>query len=76
MNPDGFEELIRSNANGVDLNRNFPDQFIDPIDSTDGREPETVAVMEWIRSKHFTLSASFHGGGLVANYPYDSKHLT
>jgi len=26
MNPDGFESGRRENANGIDLNRNFPDQ--------------------------------------------------
>ncbi|WP_437203523.1 DUF2817 domain-containing protein [Planctomicrobium sp. SH664] len=29
-NPDGFTELVRTNANGVDLNRNFPSQRFTP----------------------------------------------
>lgn len=71
MNPDGFAAKTRENAHGIDLNRNFPDQFKDPVDTTEGREPETIAVMNFIRNRHFTLGANFHGGDLVANYPYD-----
>lgn len=82
MNPDGFELafnsgtdmkrdwlLGRTNANDVDLNRNFPDQF---FGLTSGKpQPETTAVMKWIESNPFVLSANLHGGSLVANYPFD-----
>uniref|UniRef100_A0A3P9J259 Carboxypeptidase Z n=1 Tax=Oryzias latipes TaxID=8090 RepID=A0A3P9J259_ORYLA len=37
--------------------------------------PETYAVMKWIRSVPFVLSASFRSGDLLVSYPYDlSKH--
>ena len=81
MNPDGYEKAAvrgrknpiigRSNAKHVDLNRNFPDQF---FPSTTGPpQPETKAVMEWMKSRPFVLSASFHSGALVALYPYDDS---
>ncbi|KAK3865556.1 hypothetical protein Pcinc_028850 [Petrolisthes cinctipes] len=79
MNPDGFEHSIygdrasivgRSNANQVDLNRNFPDQY---FPRSEPLQPETAAVMSWIQSYPFVLSANLHGGSLVANYPWDDN---
>lgn len=78
MNPDGYEIAQegdysglrgRYNANGVDLNRNFPDRF---SRSQSSIQPETQAVMDWLSQYHFVLSANFHAGALVANYPYDN----
>ena len=71
MNPDGFEAARRSNNRGVDLNRDFPDQFQDPNPSPTGREPETQAIMNWGATRYFSLSANFHGGAICANYAYD-----
>ena len=74
MNPDGFENGSRYNSNGVDLNRDFPDQFNDPNNSVSGRQPETQALMEWSWNHNFVLSANLHTGALVANYPFDGPN--
>uniref|UniRef100_A0A2K5EWU6 Carboxypeptidase D n=1 Tax=Aotus nancymaae TaxID=37293 RepID=A0A2K5EWU6_AOTNA len=72
MNPDGYEKsqegdsisvIGRNNSNNFDLNRNFPDQFVQITDPT---QPETIAVMSWMKSYPFVLSANLHGG--VATY--------
>jgi len=70
MNPDGFEMGRRTNAHGYDLNRNFPDRF---YGAPRHIQPEVQAVMDWSQREHFVLSANFHGGDLVANYPYDGN---
>jgi len=89
MNPDGFEASEegrcrslagyrgRKNGNGVDLNRNFPDQF-DTEGERDARkyEKETMLMMDWIKNNKFILSANFHAGSEVASYPFDSRKLT
>ncbi|XP_036762146.2 carboxypeptidase D [Manis pentadactyla] len=77
MNPDGYEKaqegdsisvIGRNNSNNFDLNRNFPDQFFQITDPT---QPETIAVMSWMKAYPFVLSANLHGGSLVVNYPFD-----
>lgn len=79
MNPDGYSKaregdvdgvVGRANANGYDLNRNFPDRF---GRTQSRRQPETTAVMDWLDQYPFVLSANIHNGALVANYPYDNS---
>lgn len=59
----------RENARNIDLNRNFPDQF----KAIRNQQPETLAIMTWTSSIPFVLSASLHGGTIVANYPFDDN---
>ena len=62
----------RGNANGVDLNRNFPD----PEDGIhpDGRDwqKETELFMKLAKENRFVLSANFHAGAELINYPWDT----
>ncbi|MBN2425802.1 MAG: T9SS type A sorting domain-containing protein [Calditrichaceae bacterium] len=75
MNYDGAKLLSRFNANGIDLNRDFPDREYDEVSDPAGRQSETRAVMEWSENHHFVLSANFHAGAMLVNYPWD-KNLT
>ncbi len=80
FNPDGtyaggnntVNYATRYNANGADLNRNFPDRITNPINTPAGREPETQAMMALAAAQNFVLSANFHGGAQVVNYPWDN----
>lgn len=81
MNPDGFEHSEegdcsgiegRANANGIDLNRDFPDQF-DSGSESKVVQPETQAIMDWVTNNPFVLSANLHGGSVVASYPFDDS---
>lgn len=66
----------RSNAAGVDLNRDFPDRFENKsvqIQKSRYTQPETLSVMKWITSNPFVLSANLHGGAVVASYPFDNS---
>lgn len=66
----------RSNAAGIDLNRDFPDRLENQeqiLLRAPTRQPETAALMQWILSRPFVLSANFHGGAVVVSYPYDNS---
>ncbi len=75
MNPDGFEAGDRENVNGQDLNRDFPDRIDDPVNTTAGRQPETADIMTFFSARRPVLSANYHGGAQVANYPWDNSEL-
>jgi len=61
----------RYNANGKDLNRNFPDPADGP-NPGGAWQPETIAYMNLFTANRFVLSANFHGGAEVVNYPWDT----
>jgi len=73
-NPDGTYHRgdtitypTRANANGTDLNRNFPD----PLNPSIVPDVENVAMIDFMRSRNFVLSANFHSGYEVLNFPWD-----
>ena len=71
-NPDGHVANSRYNANGVDLNRNYPvpDGSIGE-DGTYTEQVETVAMKNWGFGQNFVVSQDGHSGALVVNYPWD-----
>ena len=81
FNPDGFyfasDSLFfnstRYNANYADLNRNFPDPVAG--DNPDGMEwqPETIAMMNFMKGHNIVLAANLHDGSELVNYPWDNR---
>lgn len=77
-NPDGayrntnvLDNAIRFNAKGYDLNRNFPDPST-PYNSGNIMQKETSDMVNFLRKHRFIISANFHSGDEVVNYPWDS----
>lgn len=76
-NPDGtywrgnhtVQGSQRYNANGTDLNRNYPNPFGPAAKSV---PQENQAMIDYLYAHHFLLSANLHGGAEVMNYPWDS----
>jgi hypothetical protein len=79
-NPDGLyfmgDKSItgakRFNINDVDLNRNYPDPEDGPHPDGEEYQPETLAMMKFMESRHFALSANLHCGAELVNYPWDT----
>ena len=76
-NPDGtyhggnntVNGATRYNANGYDLNRNFPD----PVNGVHpNQQQETAVFRNLAEQNNFILCANFHGGTEVVNYPWDT----
>lgn len=62
----------RSNALGVDMNRNYADP--EDGDHPDGYawQTETVHFMNFAEEHNLVMSANMHGGAEVINYPWDT----
>lgn len=79
-NPDGTYFIgnntvagaIRYNANFVDLNRNFPDPQDGQHPDGNDWQPENIAWMDFMAQHQFVMSANFHGGAELMNYPWDT----
>ncbi len=78
-NPDGtyaagntdISGATRANANGYDLNRNFPDPESGEYPGGT-RQKETQDMMNFMQKHQFIFAANFHGGAEVVNYPWDT----
>ena len=66
----------RGNGNNVDLNRNYPDNVAGPHDDGNAYQTETVAFMNFAEAHNFVISANFHGGTELVNYPFDNAYVS
>jgi hypothetical protein len=79
-NPDGTyfisNETVsgakRFNANGVDLNRNFPNPLKGDHPDGNSWQQESFSMMDFLKKIRPNLSANYHGGAEVVNYPFDT----
>ena len=81
-NPDGtyyggnntLNGARRYNINGVDLNRNYKDYYMGDHPDGNAYALETQWTMQLANEYLFTMSANYHGGAEVVNYPWDAVY--
>lgn len=77
-----FNKVWQANANGVDINHNYdaswqvvekhpaPSKYSGPYSES---EPETKAIVEYVREEKFDLLLAFHSQGGEIYYDFDGK---
>ena len=81
-NPDGtyhggnnnVNGATRYNANGVDMNRNYPDPHSSQHPDGEPYAQETQWFMQFAQDIPFVMGANYHGGAEVMNYPWDNTY--
>ncbi|MCF8274802.1 MAG: fibronectin type III domain-containing protein, partial [Flavobacteriaceae bacterium] len=66
----------RGNYNNIDLNRNYPDNVAGAHYDGNAYQTETLAFMALADAEHFVISANFHGGTELVNYPFDNAYVS
>lgn len=77
-----FNQVWQANANGVDINHNYdanwqvvekhpsPSKYSGPYSES---EPETKAIVDFVRSENFEILLAFHSQGGEIYYDFDGK---